>query len=442
MSPVLLGREATTGTQWVPISPRGPLRPAFARSDGALSISGDNNKYEFGYWSARVSCDASPAYRLSVDFEVSGVTDLSLHVLNLVLWRNGAAKERRYPHDYASGLWRQGTSIHAEETFSVPPGTTEAEIQLGLRFAPDGKVTWKNVEFSPADALPSRPARLAAVAWQGSPGSTPEKNRRELANFVARAAGEGSDLVLLPEAAIDSNTGLDKESVAELVPGGPTCAMFAEQAREHNIYICANLTERAEDGILFNTAVIFGRDGAIVGTYRKVHPYWPEEIWEGVSPGEGAPVFDLDFGRVGIIICYDSWFPETTRLLGLKGAEVVLFPSAGYHPPLLPARAVDSRVYIVASSLHDPAAILDTLGNSRASTGSGLVTASVDLSERPTPHVNAGGSLNTSPGGRRGTRNSLSARVYEELGASVADWQGDGAATASKALTHATVGAR
>jgi predicted amidohydrolase len=134
-------------------------------------------------------------------------------------------------------------------------------------------------------------------------------------------------------------------------------------------------------------------------------------------------VFDLDFGRVGIIICYDSWFPEATRLLGLKGAEVILFPSEGYHPPLLPARAVDSRVYIVASSVFYPAVILDTLGNSVASTESGLVTASVDLSRRPTPHPNAGGSLNTSPGGRRGTRNSLSATLYEELRATICDWE-------------------
>ena len=243
---------------------------------------------------------------------------------------------------------------------------------------------------------------------------------------MERAANEGSDLVLLPESAVHNNTGLNKESVAEPVPDGPTCALFARAARENNMYVCVNLTERSDDGILFNTAVLFGRDGGVVRTYRKVHPYWPEEIWEGISPGEVAPVFDLDFGRVGIIICYDSWFPETTRLLGLKGAEVILFPSAGYHPPLLPARAVDSRVYIVASSLHHPAAILDTLGNSVASTESGLVTASVDLSRRPTPHANAGGSFNTSPGGRRGTRNSLSARLYDELGATIADWQSDG----------------
>ena len=158
MSPVLLGREGATAAQWEPTAPRGPLRPLFAKSDGMLSISGDDNKYEFGYWRTRVGCDASPAYRLSVDFEASRVTDLSLHVLNLVLWRSGAADEHRSPHDYVSHMWRQGSSIHAEETFSVPAGTTEAEVQLGLRFAPTGTVTWKRVEFSPADALPSRPA--------------------------------------------------------------------------------------------------------------------------------------------------------------------------------------------------------------------------------------------------------------------------------------------
>jgi Carbon-nitrogen hydrolase len=284
MSPVLLGHEGATPAHWEPTAPRGPLRPLFATSDGVLSISGDDNKYEFGYWRTRVGCDASPAYRLSVDFEASGVADLSLHVLNLVLWRSGAADEHRSPHDYVSHMWRQENSIHAEETFSVPPGTTEAEIQLGLRFAPKGTVTWKRVEFSPADALPSRPARFTAVAWQAPPGSTPEANRRQLSELVGRAANEGSDLVLLPESAVHNNTGLNKESVAEPVPDGPTCALFARAARENNMYVCVNITERSDDGILFNTAVLFGRDGAVVGTYRKVHPYWPEEIWQGISP--------------------------------------------------------------------------------------------------------------------------------------------------------------
>lgn len=439
MSPVLLGPQGATPEQWEPTAPREPIRPFFAAFDGTLSISGDDNKYEFGYWSTCVECEASPAYRLSVDFEASGLTDVSLNVLNLVLWRRGAPDEHRYPHDYVSQMWPQGDFIHAEETFSVPPGTTQAEIQLGLRFAPKGRVTWKRVEFSPADAIPSRPARFAAVAWQAPPGSTPEANRRQLSELVQRAASEGSDLVLLPESAVHNNTGLHKESVAEPVPDGPTCTLFAGQARDNHMYICANLTERSDDGIFFNTAVLFGRDGNVVGTYRKIHPYWPEEIWEGISPGEVTPVFDLDFGRVGIIICYDSWFPETTRLLGVKGAEVILFPNAGYHPPLLPARAVDSRVYLVASSLHNPAVILDTLGNVVAGTQSGLVTGSVDLSHRPTPHANAGGSLNTSPGGRRGTRNSLSPGLYEELVATMADWQSDQAISARPTLAHATV---
>jgi predicted amidohydrolase len=120
--------------------------------------------------------------------------------------------------------------------------------------------------------------------------------------------------------------------------------------------------------------------------------------------------------------CYDSWFPETSRLLALKGAEVILFPSAGYHPPLLPARAVDNRAFIVASSLNSPAMIVDTLGVTLAETSDGLVTADIDISHRPTPHANAGGSLNTSPGGRRGTRNASSDFVYEELQREIRRW--------------------
>ncbi|MEM2146528.1 MAG: carbon-nitrogen hydrolase family protein, partial [Candidatus Jordarchaeaceae archaeon] len=116
-----------------------------------------------------------------------------------------------------------------------------------------------------------------------------------------------------------------------------------EKAKKYKAYICGCFYEREGD-FAFNTAVLIDRKGRLVGKYRKTHPYWPEEP-EGVSPGDDFPVFDTELGKIGIIICYDSWFAETSRILGLKGADIILFPNAGYERKLIPARAIDNNVY-------------------------------------------------------------------------------------------------
>jgi predicted amidohydrolase len=172
---------------------------------------------------------------------------------------------------------------------------------------------------------------------------------------------------------------------------------------------------------MFNCAVLFDREGRLLGKQRKVHPYWPEEPL-GVSPGESFEVFTTDFGVVGMMICYDSWWPEAARLLALKGAEVILFPNAGYEEKILPARAIDNNVYIVAATLYSPAAIVDTRGNLLAhSAVENVLAAEIDLNDRPKCHPNAGGNLNPGPGGARWARNALSTRVDEEILAALHD---------------------
>lgn len=89
----------------------------------------------------------------------------------------------------------------------------------------------------------------------------------------------------------------------------------------------------------------------------------------------------------------------------------------------MPARAIDNRCYIVVSSLYEPAMIINTLGETVAEATNGLISSELDLSFRPTPHPNAGGSLNSSPGGRRSVRNALSHRVYEEILDEVSTWE-------------------
>jgi predicted amidohydrolase len=408
---------------WEPVAPRDELRPRFSAESDRLAISGDGNAYEFGYWRRQVPVAGGGDYRLEVRFRVAGEVDISLNILNMLLWTEPGTEQRRSPHDHISHLWPSNGAVYGEGRFSVPAGATLAQVQLGLRFAPGGKVEWDRVELSPCERANPRPVRVTAVRWHGEERGDVAENRTALAQLVDQAAGQASDLVLLPEYAVHSRTDVSGFEASEPVPDGPSCEVFAHKAKEHEINICANMIER-DGGLIFNTAVLFDRQGNLAGRYRKVHPYWPEEMWDGVTPGDDLPVFALDVGTIGIMTCYDSWFPEVSRLLALRGAELILFPSAGYEPSLLPARAIDNRCFVVASSLDSPALIVDTLGHTLAATLDGIVTVSVDLALRPTPHANAGGSLNSSPGGRRSLRHAASWAVYEDLLTESRGWDG------------------
>jgi predicted amidohydrolase len=103
---------------------------------------------------------------------------------------------------------------------------------------------------------------------------------------------------------------------------------------------------------MFNTAVLIGPDGKVVGRYRKVS--LPRaEIEAGITPGTDYPVFETSFGKVGLMVCYDGFFPEPARQLSIRGAEVIAFPVAGCNPLLAAARACENHVILVSSTYTD-----------------------------------------------------------------------------------------
>ena len=189
---------------------------------------------------------------------------------------------------------------------------------------------------------------------------------------------------------------------------------------------------------IFNTALLYDREGALVGLYDKVHPYSPENNELGVTPGTKVPVFQTDFGKVGFAICYDIWFPDVCELLALKGAEIILFPNAGHQPEVLYARSMDNRVRIVNSAWNLPFSIHDTVGRNilypeayKTASAPNMKTfkdiaqmkvpdshvkvliASLDLNCSPSPAYN-GGTMMSAPGGRRNRREQVR-DLYEEI---------------------------
>jgi N-carbamoylputrescine amidase len=173
--------------------------------------------------------------------------------------------------------------------------------------------------------------------------------------LLKTAAESGADIVCLPE--YFNVMGLADEAWRQPPPidDNPVWREVVDLASRFGVYVILPVLERRASA-LYNTALIADRSGCLVGRYDKTHLTANERAKYGITPGDTYPVFELDFGNVGIMTCYDGHFPEVSRILALQGAEIIFFPSLQRHltASLLEAqlrtRAVDNCVYLVRSS--------------------------------------------------------------------------------------------
>jgi agmatine deiminase len=162
-------------------------------------------------------------------------------------------------------------------------------------------------------------------------------NMKKTAEKIEEAAKKGAQIICLQELYrtryFPQEENQDASKLAETIPGEST-KLFSELAKKHGIVIIAPLFEKGANGKNYNSAVIIGANGKILGTYRKVHipndPFFYEKSY--FEPGESDyAVFKTKFGCVSVLICYDQWFPEAARINTLKGAEIIFYPTAiGY----------------------------------------------------------------------------------------------------------------
>lgn len=154
-----------------------------------------------------------------------------------------------------------------------------------------------------------------------------KKNTEKSLMLINEACDNGAKLIVLPETCNSGYVFETREeafSLSQEVPAGETTKSWIEVAKERNVYIVAGICER-DGSDLYNTAVLVGPEGYI-GKYRKLHLWEDEFLW--FEPGNmGLPVFHTPIGRIGIIICYDMWFPETFRILAAQGADIVCVPT-------------------------------------------------------------------------------------------------------------------
>lgn len=200
----------------------------------------------------------------------------------------------------------------------------------------------------------SRRLRVAVVQPRRVDGSQ-DARRDEYAGHLHAAAEAGAELAVLPEDLLGALAGEGfRADVAEPLPG-PFSRWLGALARDLGMCVAGCQYERCGDE-LWNTAYLLGSDGDLVARYHKVHEAEVYRREHGVRTGDEFPVFDTPVGRIGMMICFDNIFPETSRILALGGADLIVFPDANFHPSeddvitLARARAIDNAVHIARSS--------------------------------------------------------------------------------------------
>lgn len=355
---------------------------------------GDHYRFEASRHSIKV-----PYPRRSTVVEIEwqdakGNSVTSPHPVNPEFFGKTTAPARAdYPRDKESSAdgW-----TNVNDTYLAPDQATQAVVTLRFRWAPKGTLSWRDVSFAPSGPPSPRKVRLAAVHYYPKGAATALEVCQQFAPFVEEAAQKKADLVVLGEtitvAGIKPRPAYP--DVAESIPG-PSTDYFGTLAKKHDLYIVVGLMEKeAETELVYNVAVLIDPDGKVAGKYRKTSLPRGENI-SGMVPGDSYPVFDTKFGKLGMMVCYDAFFPEVARRLALNGAEIIALPVWGCNPELVTARCAENGVYIVSSTYTDPkhkwikTAIWDREGRrlETADHQGQVIVSEVDLTA---PHIWAG----------------------------------------------------
>jgi N-carbamoylputrescine amidase len=184
---------------------------------------------------------------------------------------------------------------------------------------------------------PAQTVKLGLI--QTTCSADPDTNLKKTLALAERAARRGAQIICTQEL-FRSQYFCQKEdhknfNLAEPVPG-PTTDAFQKLAKKHKAVVIASLFEKRAAGVYHNTAVIIDADGSLLGRYRKMHipddPLYYEKFY--FTPGDlGFKAWPTRYGKIGVLICWDQWYPEAARLTALQGAQILFYPTAiGWHP--------------------------------------------------------------------------------------------------------------
>ena len=227
-----------------------------------------------------------------------------------------------------------------------------------------------------------RIVRIATIALGGQGGPTVTANRQLMAGLVEQALAEKPDILAIPESFTLANLAEPRiEEMAEDVPG-PTLEMVSNYARAHRAYILCPILARRPDGLHIE-AFLIDRSGQIAGSYQKHHPVVEGSAYNkvefGSRPGSDLPVFDTDFGRIGVQICFDVEYPDGWEALDKAGAEIIFWLSAYDGGRSVSSKAWTYHRFVASAVQGAHARILNMMGETLVMTGKHDLIAACDI---------------------------------------------------------------
>lgn len=324
-------------------------------------------------------------YLFSGRFRTEGVSSIDKSVMIRVKWFK---EKEQLGYNYVYDITDDANGWYkASDKIKSIAGATTAEISLVFRWS-TGTVWWDDISMEACPDEPARNIKVGTVYFR-PPGKTVETNLKLMGDLLDQAGKDGVDIICLPEGWPTCNTGLGMTKVeANTLEGSPT-AMLSKKAKEHGMYIVSGQYDWVGD-TLYNIAVLYDRQGEIQGVYKKIQ--LPDSETEaGAVPGNSFPVFETDFGRIGILICWDMAFPEISRILAINGAEMLFCPIWGdvrgtdSWKTIARARAMDNGVYFVTAIYDGHSLIVNPAGDILQESGKQgtLITSTIDLNYNP-----------------------------------------------------------
>lgn len=276
-------------------------------------------------------------YRISVPYREYDTTSINT-VYGLITLINGEGTITRRIYLEKTVRGRMEYTFRTEEE-------TVLQIELGIKRY--GRVVWHRPVLQEVQSRGPKKVKIASVFLKVK--QVPyEENLQRMSDAFDKAASRGADLIAFAETMNTRGvTDLAYEDSFETMDGR-FCTMMKQKAAEYGCYVFFSFRELDEYGARRNTAVLVGREGQVIGRYHKSHLALGE-YENGIVPGDIYPVFETEFGKVGMLVCWDAYFPEPARAMALQGAELLLISTAGNPTYRHIARAKENGVYVVVS---------------------------------------------------------------------------------------------
>lgn len=338
---------------WKVWSARPELAPVTQQSEYQWTISSDGSPSCHGGWDLNWKTIAAGEWHRAE--AVCKPTDLvsvqdSAHA-ELIFWKkNGKRADWRHVRFEKLPDGNLRFSIEAQ----APADAVSATLRLMLRWTDRGQTVWSKPSLSVIETPKPRLVKVAITTGK-FPGGTVEANLAFALELIGKAAAAGANVICLPEVITTLRTKDLEHAGARAIPGPETDALCTAARKLHVDIVCS--MSELNGKLIHNTGLYIDPRKGIVGKYRKVHLAVGER-WRGVTPGKDFPVWETDYGKAGMLICYDNVHAEAHRALSQKGAEVLFLPIMGdpravgekafyKWKQIMSVRAMDNHVWFI-----------------------------------------------------------------------------------------------